>query len=65
MAIRKATERDTASVSSYRDVVDDIMQQMTLFDFRNGALRKKFDGLKYTLKKLEVSCVWVRMPHLH
>lgn len=23
------------------------------FDFRNGALRKKFDGLKYTLKKLE------------
>ena len=23
------------------------------FDFRNGALRKKYDGLKYTLKKME------------
>lgn len=25
------------------------------FDFRNGALRKKFDGLKYTLKKMETT----------
>ena len=25
----------------------------TKFDFRNGALRKKYDGLKYTLKKME------------
>jgi hypothetical protein len=24
------------------------------FDLRNGALRKKYDALKYTLKKLEV-----------
>ena len=23
------------------------------FDFRNGALRKKYDGLKYTLRKME------------
>ncbi len=26
------------------------------YDLRNGAIRKKFDSLKYTLKKLEV-CV--------
>lgn len=25
------------------------------FDFRNGALRKKFDGLKYTLKRMETT----------
>ena len=25
------------------------------FDFRNGTLRKKFDGLKYTLKKMETT----------
>lgn len=25
------------------------------FDFRNGALRKKFDVLKYTLKKMETT----------
>lgn len=26
------------------------------FDLRNGSLRKKYDALKYTLKKLEVGC---------
>lgn len=25
------------------------------FDLRNGALRKKFDALKYTLKKMETT----------
>jgi predicted transcriptional regulator len=25
------------------------------FDFRNGSLRKKFDSLKYTLKKMETT----------
>ena len=25
------------------------------FDFRNGAIRKKFDALKYTLKKMETT----------
>jgi hypothetical protein len=27
------------------------------FDLRNGSLRKKFDSVKYTLKKLEVGVV--------
>ena len=26
------------------------------FDLRNGAIRKKYDALKYTLKKMEVRC---------
>ena len=26
------------------------------FDLRNGNIRKKYDSLKYTLKKLEVGC---------
>ncbi len=34
------------------------------FDLRNGALRKKFDGLKYTLKKLEVGA-WHTHTHTH
>jgi hypothetical protein len=25
------------------------------FDFRNGAIRKKYDALKYTLKKMETT----------
>ena len=28
---------------------------MLQFDLRNGALRKKFDALKYTLKKMETT----------
>lgn len=33
------------------------------FDLRNGSLRKKFDALKYTLKKLEVSQHVMRQGH--
>lgn len=29
------------------------------FDLRNSSLRKKYDGLKYTLKKLEVGGISV------
>ena len=36
-----------------RDVVDALMGIFLKFDFRNGALRKKYDALKYTLKKME------------
>lgn len=36
-----------------RDLVDAMLGEMLQFDLRNGALRKKYDGLKYTLKKLE------------
>lgn len=37
-----------------RDLVESIMGQMLQFDLRNGSLRKKYDSLKYTLKKMEV-----------
>lgn len=36
-----------------RDLVDAMLGEMLQFDLRNGALRKKYDGLKYTLRKLE------------
>jgi len=36
-----------------RDLVLDINRKMIEFDFRNGPLRKKFDGIKWALKKLE------------
>ncbi len=35
------------------------MGELLQFDLRNGALRKKYDALKYTLRKLEVGWVWV------
>ena len=51
---QSATIRDVAAVIRCRDVVDAILGQFLQFDLRNSALRRKYDGLKYTLKKLEV-----------
>lgn len=42
-----------AEVRKCRDLVDALMGIFLRFDFRNGALRKKYDSLKYTLKKME------------
>lgn len=49
-AVLRATARDTAAVARARDVADAVFGQMLQFDLRNGAARKKFDTLKYTLK---------------
>ena len=51
--VAKATVRDVESVKKCREIVDALMGIFLKFDFRNGALRKKYDGLKYTLKKME------------
>lgn len=52
-AIIRATQRDIASVQHARDCVDTIMGCFLRLDLRNGQIRKKYDALKYTLKKLE------------
>jgi hypothetical protein len=52
-AVLAATRRDVATVTSAREVVDALMAQLMLIEFRNGSLRRKFDGVKYTLNKLE------------
>jgi predicted translin family RNA/ssDNA-binding protein len=52
-AIQRATLRDNAAVQKCREVVDGILGQFLQFDLRNSSLRRKYDGLKYTLKKLE------------
>ena len=49
----RATVRDTASVQAARNVTDAILQALLQFDFRNGPLRRKYDGVKYALKALE------------
>ena len=45
--------RDADSVSIARDLVSDLMTYLLKFDFRNGPLRRKYDGVKYALKSLE------------
>jgi predicted translin family RNA/ssDNA-binding protein len=52
-AMGRATARDVASVSMARNLVQEIQTQLLQFDFRNGPLRRKYDGTKYALKTLE------------
>ena len=49
----RATVRDVTSVAIARNLVQDVMDQLLQFDFRNGPLRRKYDGTKYALKTLE------------
>uniref|UniRef100_A0A7S1D4M2 Translin n=1 Tax=Cyclophora tenuis TaxID=216820 RepID=A0A7S1D4M2_CYCTE len=49
----QATGRDVVSVKIARDLVHAIQNELLQFDFRNGPLRRKFDGTKYSLKTLE------------
>lgn len=53
VAIAKATTRDTQAVQNARDAVEALQGQFLRLDLRNGSLRKKYDALKYTMKKLE------------
>uniref|UniRef100_A0A7S1NCU6 Translin n=1 Tax=Eutreptiella gymnastica TaxID=73025 RepID=A0A7S1NCU6_9EUGL len=52
-AAARATHRDVLSVILCRDVVEVINSQMMQFDFRNSPLRRKYDGLKYAVKRLQ------------
>ena len=52
-ATRRATAGDAASVAVCRDGVSKLHEALLEFDFRNGPLRRKFDGLKYALRRLE------------
>jgi len=52
-AVQRATSRDAEEVARCKDLVEGIFGLFLQFDLRNGALRKKYDALKYTLKKLE------------
>ena len=36
-----------------KEFVAELYYQLSKFDFRNSELRRKFDGMKYELKKLE------------
>jgi len=49
----RATARDSESVSMAKDLVQEVLEYLLQFDFRNGPLRRKYDGTKYALKTLE------------
>jgi predicted translin family RNA/ssDNA-binding protein len=49
----RAITRDLSSVVAARDLVRDILDYLLKIDFRNGYLRRRYDGCKYALKSLE------------
>jgi predicted translin family RNA/ssDNA-binding protein len=49
----RATVRDVPSVQAAKDLVAEIQEFLMQLDFRNGPLRRKYDGTKYCLKALE------------
>ena len=49
----RATVRDVTSVKAAADLVGGILEYLLQLDFRNGPLRRKYDGTKYSLKALE------------
>jgi predicted translin family RNA/ssDNA-binding protein len=49
----RATARDVPSVKAACELVQAILNYLLGFDFRNGPLRRKYDGTKYALKGLE------------
>ncbi len=48
-----ATKKEYNEIEKIKDVVDEINGQMLQFNFRNGELRKKYDSVKWNLKKIE------------
>ena len=52
-AVGRATVGDSGSVVLCRDLVQQLFGQLLEFDFRNGPLRRKYDGVKYVLRRLE------------
>jgi predicted translin family RNA/ssDNA-binding protein len=55
-AVLRATVRDTAAVGRCRVTLDALNAQLMLIDWRNGNLRRKYDAVKYSIKKIEGIC---------
>ncbi|GAX13264.1 hypothetical protein FisN_17Hh202 [Fistulifera solaris] len=49
----RATVRDVASVKAAASLVTECQNFLLQMDFRNGPLRRKYDGVKYSLQALE------------
>lgn len=52
-AINSAIKSDYKTSVKLKGLVSDLYDELMLFDFAGGELRKKFDSVKYDLKKLD------------
>ncbi|MBS3112953.1 hypothetical protein J4418_02650 [Candidatus Woesearchaeota archaeon] len=55
-AILDATKGDYQSPFKAKELISEIYEWLLEFDIRESELRKKFDGIKYDLRKLEDLC---------
>lgn len=53
LAVIKGTTRDIKEIEFIRNLVNDLMGSFLEIDLRNSDLRKKYDGIKWNLSKLE------------
>ena len=51
--VGRACENDSNSIHITRELILQLNEKMLQMDFRNGPLRRKYDGLKYALKNIE------------
>ena len=49
----RAIERDYQSVGLAKKLVTELFEVLSEFDFRNGPIRRKFDGVKYCVRRVE------------
>ncbi|MFC1741434.1 hypothetical protein ACFL3V_02775 [Nanoarchaeota archaeon] len=52
-AINSSIKGDYRASVKLKDIVSELYDELMLFDFSGGELRKKFDSVKYDLKKLD------------
>ncbi len=52
-AVLNSTKGKFSSVVKIRDAIEGIYVELSNFDFRESEFRRKFDGIKYDLKKIE------------
>lgn len=52
-AVLRATSGDEEAVHACAQFVGAVHEQMLIMDLRNSPLRRKYDSLKYTQKRLE------------
>ncbi len=52
-AVLAATRRDEAEVQRIHTLLEELYGLFVEFDFRNGELRRKYDSIKYNLRKVE------------
>ncbi len=52
-AVNSGIRHDYEKVLQIKNFVDDLYDELMKFDFRNSELRKKVDGIKWELKKID------------